>query len=214
MRFALFMAASVMALVAAAAHHQGDVLAGLGIVDRMDAWNQSDERLAPEPPRQGLVRNEPIIDRKNGSSIVQRASFRVRGLVLSTRRYSTDQESEFSPLDLALAWGPMSAPSQAEKLSVSQGGRYMQWRFSAGSGLKTGAVSTSTANMHMIPANAEVERALKTVRRGDIVTLEGSLVDVRRPGGWRWRSSLSRSDAGSGACEVVYVESVDIDRPG
>ena len=64
--------------------------------------------------------------------------------------------------------------------------------------------------MHMIPADDSVARALKRVRVGDVVTLDGYLVEADKPGGWRWRSSLTRDDTGDGACEVVYVKDLAI----
>jgi hypothetical protein len=36
-------------------------------------------------------------------------------------------------------------------------------------------------------------------------------VEADRPGGWRWRSSLTRDDTGPGARELVYVEDLTID---
>ena len=66
----------------------------------------------------------------------------------------------------------------------------------------------SSANMHMIPADAHAARALAQVRAGDNVRIEGWLVEADAPDGWRWRSSLTREDSGSGACEVVYVCSI------
>ena len=38
--------------------------------------------------------------------------------------------------------------------------------------------------------------------------MNGYLVDVDHESGWRWRTSMSRTDTGAGACEIVYVESV------
>jgi hypothetical protein len=65
--------------------------------------------------------------------------------------------------------------------------------------------------MHMIPARKSIERQLKDLRPGNIVVLEGYLVDVDHPSGWRWRTSLSRTDTGNGACEIVYVESITVE---
>jgi hypothetical protein len=64
--------------------------------------------------------------------------------------------------------------------------------------------------MHMIPADAGVRGALKRVRKGQLVHIEGFLVDASRAGGWRWNTSLTRGDTGAGACELVYVESLEI----
>jgi len=46
------------------------------------------------------------------------------------------------------------------------------------------------------------------VRRHDLVSLEGYLVEIAGPEGYHWRSSLSRDDTGGGACEVMWVTSV------
>jgi hypothetical protein len=62
--------------------------------------------------------------------------------------------------------------------------------------------------MHMIPANSEVERELKRLRRGDVIRIQGHLVDVDHDSGWRWRTSMTRADTGQGACEIIYVEDV------
>ena len=48
----------------------------------------------------------------------------------------------------------------------------------------------------------------RDVEAGDRVRIDGWLVQVNAPDGWRWRSSLTREDSGGGACEVVYVCSI------
>jgi len=64
--------------------------------------------------------------------------------------------------------------------------------------------------MHLIPATAHVERLLKNVRPGQIVSFSGYLVEARDASGWNIRSSLTRSDTGAGACEVVWVEDLQV----
>ncbi len=46
---------------------------------------------------------------------------------------------------------------------------------------------------------------------GQIVTIGGFLVDVTGPGGFTWNTSLIRTDTGNGACEIVWVESLDVE---
>jgi hypothetical protein len=63
-----------------------------------------------------------------------------------------------------------------------------------------------------------VARELSRIRVGDLVTLRGKLVDVEirdRSGKvvHRSRTSLTRDDTGSGACEQLWVEAVDVERP-
>jgi hypothetical protein len=74
-------------------------------------------------------------------------------------------------------------------------------------------IETSSANMHMIPADPEVKRELEQVRQGQVVHIVGFLVDASRTGGWHWNTSMTRDDTGAGACELVYLESLDIVTP-
>jgi hypothetical protein len=66
------------------------------------------------------------------------------------------------------------------------------------------------ANMHLISAGREIERSLRAVSEGDIIELRGSLVEVTAPDGWHWRSSLTRTNYGQGACELMWVTRLDI----
>ena len=69
----------------------------------------------------------------------------------------------------------------------------------------------------------EIEKQLKRILTGDQITLRGKLVNVtaRLVGeGGRydsasitWNTSTTRTDTGAGACEVIYVEDVQILRP-
>ena len=75
-------------------------------------------------------------------------------------------------------------------------------------------IVTHSGNHHTIPANYNVRRALKSIRKNDKVILEGYLVNVN--GTYRgktvfWNTSLSRSDTGDGSCELFYVSKVRID---
>lgn len=69
-------------------------------------------------------------------------------------------------------------------------------------------METSAGKMHLIPADPAVRAAIKRLRAGQIVHLRGFLVDARRADGWHWNTSMTRNDAGAGASELVYVESV------
>jgi hypothetical protein len=71
-------------------------------------------------------------------------------------------------------------------------------------------IERSSANMHMVPANSVIERRLKSVREGQVVRIDGWLVEAHRGDGFTWRSSLTRNDTGAGACELIFVNSVEI----
>ena len=94
----------------------------------------------------------------------------------------------------------------------------MSYRWQGAPPLAPGLLASHVANHHLIPASEEVERALAEVRVGDVVSLAGTLVDleIRDQEGrvrFRNRTSLTRTDVGSGACEQMWVEAVAADRP-
>jgi hypothetical protein len=64
--------------------------------------------------------------------------------------------------------------------------------------------------MHLIAADRDVERDIGRTRVGDVVRFDGYLVEANWPNGYKWTSSLSRSDSGAGACELVWVEHFEI----
>ena len=134
------------------------------------------------------------------------AGFSLEARVLSRRDYDSGTESMLSPTDLALGWRRMADPSHYERLDISQSGRWYHYRWGAeGPPLPLPEIISSSANMHLIPADARVALAISQVRPQQTVRLQGWLIEAERDDGWRWRSSLSRDDSGNGACELIYV---------
>lgn len=136
------------------------------------------------------------------------AGFSVEARVLSRRDYRRGRESELSPTDLALGWGAMAVEGMAQRLDVSQSGRWYHYQWSGQAPLPPREIARSSANMHLIPADAAAAATLREIREGERVRIDGWLVEADAPDGWRWRSSLSRDDTGAGACEVVYACSI------
>ena len=135
------------------------------------------------------------------------SEFDIKAKVLAKKQYRTGRESDLSPFDLALGWGPMSDESVLAAISISQSGRWYRWS-TKNFPIARQAIETNSANMHMIPANDAIKQALNAVREGQIIQLVGQLVNVDASDGWRWRTSTTRNDTGNGACEIVYVEQV------
>ncbi|MEO7478291.1 MAG: hypothetical protein ABIT64_03550 [Lysobacteraceae bacterium] len=142
-------------------------------------------------------------------TITPLADFSVTARVLSRADYRFDRAAALSPTDLALGWERMSDSAVLAKLDIEQSGRWYTYRWSTeGPPIPKPEIIRSSANMHMIPADATVRYELKQVRPGDVVRIDGQLIEARRDDGSIWRSSMTRDDTGDGACEVVYVRSL------
>jgi hypothetical protein len=61
----------------------------------------------------------------------------------------------------------------------------------------------------VIPENEAVARTLDRLRPGSIVQFAGRLVDIEGNDGGM-RTSLSRTDTGAGACEILLASSARV----
>lgn len=164
--------------------------------------------LVPDAPRQvALAGAQPF--RHQDYLIQPLARYELQARVLSRKDYGFDAGASLAPTDLALGWQRMSDSAVLERMRIDQGARWYTWRADAPP-LPVDEVTRSSANTHMIPGNEAVAAALARVRAGSVVRLSGLLVEASRDDGYRWRSSLSREDSGGGACELVWVESLEV----
>ena len=125
--------------------------------------------------------------------------------VLGREDYRLGREADFSPTDLALGWDQMRDDAVLDKLKISQSGRWYHYRWKDEPPLPVDEIVRSSANMHMVPASDDVAQALRRIKPGQRVRINGWLVRIDADDGWHWKSSLRRDDSGGGACELVYV---------
>jgi hypothetical protein len=191
----LLAAASLVLLVVVGHHRHAAVHPGPGVL------------AATAPVQVDLDHGAQL--QKGDTTLTTRAHFDITARVLSRKDYG-GADGELVPLDLAMGWGRMSDSDVLQHIDISQSGRFYYWHVREFP-IPRREIETSSANMHMIPADADVKRQLEQVRAGEVVHLEGFLVDATRPGGWQWKTSMTRDDTGAGACELIYVERVDME---
>jgi hypothetical protein len=193
-------------------------LAAVGVLvlwGAVHAWSRRPLHAAPgvlaaDVPEQ-VDLDSPARLQRGDVTLVTRAHFDVTARVLSREDYRFDAGASLAPTDLALGWGRMSDSTVLDRIEISQSGRFYYWRVKDFP-IPRREIEESSANMHLIPADAGVRAMLDRVRAGEVVRIEGFLVDASHPDGWHWNSSLTREDTGNGACELVYVESLTIER--
>lgn len=165
--------------------------------------------MAPEEPIQKKLKKKEKKQWKQGDYLIKGlAEFEITARVLIAERYYTGREADLSPVDLTLAWGPASDTAVLEQFDFYKLDRYYRYEWDS-PGAPASVIKAHTANMHMIGARPSINKKLKKLRHEDIVTIRGYLVRVEATDGWHWQSSLSRTDSGNGACELVWVEHVE-----
>ncbi|MDP6542547.1 MAG: hypothetical protein QGH60_01065 [Phycisphaerae bacterium] len=164
---------------------------------------------APDPPKQVNIASPRSFSFRD-YTITPLATFHIKAKVLSRKDYRQDRESDISPVDLALGWGRMSNEKVLDSIDISQSNRWYKW-WADRLPIPKREIETHSGNMHLVPANQSVGSVMNRTRKGDIVEFSGSLIRIdAKKGDWHWVSSLSRTDTGSHACEVVWVESFEI----
>jgi len=168
-----------------------------------------DGELAAAEPRQSEVEASQALTIGRWT-LTPRAHYDITARVLGREPYNFDTLADLMPEDLALGWGPMSDNRVLEHVEISQSGRFYFWKLPQSAGLDPQSIATHSANTHVIPNDGVVARQLAALRVGQVVHLQGDLVDGTREDG-RWiKTSLVRTDTGAGACEVLLVRSVEV----
>jgi len=162
--------------------------------------------VAEDPAQTDPDATAPIED--EGFVLQPRARFVADARVLSSERYHLGKLADVAPLDIAVGWGPMSDSAVLARLDISQGNRFYYWHYDDDPPIPREAIETHSANWHLVPANDSIWHALRRIRVGDVVHLEGLLVDIDSGEGRVMRTSTTRDDTGAGACEIIYVEAV------
>jgi hypothetical protein len=172
---------------------------------------ESDEVDASEEPSQTpLSSQEPVVVelKKGEMRLTPVAEYRIAALVVGKETYSHGWNAEVSPVDLGLAWGKLADPESRRYVSYSQSNRWTSFKMKEGSPFEPAYVISHASNHHIIPSTRNLWYAVKTIKEKQRVVLEGFLVNVAgtyegKPV-W-WKTSLSRTDSGNGACEILYV---------
>lgn len=163
---------------------------------------------APDKPKQtNLVQTkEWKLDDFNFKAL---AEYSIKARVLSRNNFSVGKESEISPFDLALGWGPMSDQSIIDKIDISQSNRWYRWKADV-LPIPAGEISLNSANVHIIPKDDNVKEKFGKVYKGSLIEMNGYLVEITTADGWRWKSSLKRDDTEGGSCELFWVEDIAV----
>lgn len=159
---------------------------------------------APDQPKQTSisVTKEWKLDEFHFKAL---AEYQIKARVLSRNNFSIGKESEISPFDLALGWGPMSNQSLIDKIDISQNNRWYRWRADV-LPIPAREISLNSANVHIIPKDETIKDKFDDVYSGSLIEMKGYLVEVTTADGWRWKSSLKRDDTAGGSCELFWVE--------
>ncbi len=195
-----------------------------GAVVLYKAYSSPEETIAPDTETLDLTRDPvqsdatgqplPVIE-IGGRQIFlwAKAQYSITGQLASKNRYTNGFMSDLSPWDYALAWGHVG--TYIDQLRFKQMVRFCLFQPKKDAVVDIDYVNTHMSNNHLIPATKNIRRALALAKKGDILKLDGYLVNVEAGKKGKtvatWNTSTTRTDTGNGACEIIYVTRLRIE---
>ena len=154
------------------------------------------------------------------------------GLVVHTQQYNVwyfkgDFYSTWNNTfanDLCMLWGSNLQNKSYQNPSLSIGQDYRDCWYQYYDAHNFSFNPEEFSNNHLMASTPQVEQQILSVQAGDQVILKGELVNVNavagnnvpagQPQNLVINTSTTRTDTGNGACEVIYVKSIEIIKSG
>lgn len=144
------------------------------------------------------------------------AEYTLYGLVVEKHYYPPYRiANKLGRFDFGMVYGPLLGVDVFECMKFrNDGRRFLHYEYPLSLANKLGGrdvVLDSVSNNHMVHADEHVLKLLRNVKEGDYIKIEGYLVYLyysNEDGRGEWTSSLTRTDRGDGACEVIYVKNI------
>jgi len=180
-----------------------------------------------QPVQKEISNMEEIEFKKDGYlwQLTPLYDYEISGLVVGRMNYeifSIDKYTSLLPVDLGLIWGSNVANKvyQDKRIKFKQDSRWcwVSWNGDAVFNLD------EFSNNHLLTRDKYLSNEAKKVNRGDQITIRGKLVNIKATpledsgasgqNTITWKSSTIREDNGAGACEIIYVEDIEVIKKG
>jgi len=129
--------------------------------------------------------------------------------VLANKRYWFDEKSELAPVDFVLGWGDLSDERILDQVKTPIRSRDFKVDVIRPP-LTFSEIRSKLLYMHAIPSNEEIADQLKRVKPGQIVSIQGYIVDVYDRSDVLWTSSRQGTSAKLDNSQFVLVESLEL----
>lgn len=152
---------------------------------------------------------------------IKQARYTLTGKVMSTQHFDKlpggAWENQILPTDVTIAWGQLAYATPQQEVRYWQENRSFFFT-SNHRALSKDYILTHASNTHIMPASDNLRKAFKDLHIGDVVAMEGFLVNVKPlhkqdiiegVNDW-WPTSMFRDDTGAWASETMYVTQLKI----
>lgn len=177
----------------------------------LDLMDDTGGMLVDRVPREvPLESGDGLTLRRGDIRITGISRIDLEGIVLSRRDYTVDWRADVSSIDVVVGWKSMSDPAIVNDIAVSQAGRSYNLRPVSDTATSKAVLLFESANLSLFSTRKDVAAELAKTRPGDIIRVEGYVVDTKMSDGRVWESSEVMFDGSASTSRIVLVEDFDI----
>jgi len=174
-----------------------------------------------QEPIQNIKEYKPFrVDYEGGSSnITPIADYELWGVVVSHNDPSvwyrfdiTHDKKSLDTRDICVGWGENLRRDGYRKMSFFNNDYTCNYEYNKDVSYFNPA---QFSNNHLITDKSTIRSQIAKINTGDQIHIKGRLVNYSedRWNGWYRNSSTNRTDEGNGACEIIFVDSIEILSP-
>lgn len=183
------------------------IVLALWLYETVSPVRQPPGILAPDAPRVEQPREAATPITHGDYRLQPLARLQAQARILSIERYR-DRAAQVAPYDLVLGWGPLSDSTTLKVVDIAQTERRVLFQ-SFDPKLPDAEVPSYLVNVHVIAADEAIQGKLGELRRGNIVRVEGLLVEATAHEQWRWKGE-PRTQAPRMPGTLLWLQSLEV----
>lgn len=129
--------------------------------------------------------------------------------VIARNRYWFEDMSHISPVDLLLSWDRMSDEDLLKRMLVKIDDRSYSVQMTKPP-YQRGNIHEHLMLTHTIPATEQIQERITSLRRGQLVTFSGYIVDIKNRLGDEWISPVRDKLPANRSSQWVWIENLTL----
>jgi hypothetical protein len=169
--------------------------------------------IAREDPGQVPTQRPPFEVRAGNQThtVTPLYEYRIAGMVVScgfSKNLAEHRNDYLNIMDTGIIWGGNLDPSIYRQVEFDNDGVWLHAQTRDRYAWKK-LNDRQLSNNHLLSDDPRLIRQIKALKRGDVISIRGCLVSYSGR-----KSSVSRTDSGSHACEIIWVDELKILQDG
>ncbi len=164
--------------------------------------------LTPNKPNLSYTAWEKPFNLK-GNTLIPVKGYSAEVRVLEHKRYLFDDRKDLSPVDILVGWNEMSDERNLKFVQFSISDRSFEIDYTKPP-IPLQSMYNQMELIHIIPSTKDIEKDIMWLRAGNIVKLEGKLVNVESGENFNWNTELLQLQDDKTKKIILWVESLEI----